>query len=677
MPEAPRRPVTDVVHGCAITDPYRWLEDGTSVETLAFTDAQNNRSRRFLDSLPRRPEFRADLLALLDIATSAAPALAGDSVFSLDRPAGSEQAMLVARPANPPADSDGWMPRTILDPIAVLGDATSAIDWYEPSIDGRLVAVGLSTGGDERSILYVVDSHTGELTSDRIPETRAASIAWDPDNSGFAYTRYPSPGEVPEGEEEYHRTVWHHRLGTDPATDKPLFTDLPDPTAWPTIVGSEDGRWLLVHLSLGWARTHVILVDRNSGERRPVVAGIDAVSQFTFDGDRLLGTTSLGAPRGRVVAAPLDDPGTDRWTTLVAESETVIEAVERVGDGFVVIGSLVAVSTLTRHDRDGRIAAQIELPELATIGATSGDGSGRLVVSLASFARPGSVRGLVGERLVPWSAPPPADPSELVVEQVHYPSTDETLVPMFLVRHRDTLPDTTTPTLLTGYGGFAIAEGPRYSPLVVAWCRAGGQVAVANIRGGSEHGEQWHQAGMLDRKQQCFDDFFAAGDWLISTGRGSAATLAVRGGSNGGLLMGAVITQRPDLARAVHCAVPLLDMVRYHRFLIGRLWIPEYGDPDDPAAFGWLHAYSPYHRVVDGTCYPAMLITAAEGDSRVDPMHARKMTARLQHATACGDERPILLGIEREAGHGQGKPRTALADEAADTMAFLWHALAG
>jgi prolyl oligopeptidase len=293
-------------------------------------------------------------------------------------------------------------------------------------------------------------------------------------------------------------------------------------------------------------------------------------------------------------------------------------------------------------------------------------------VALTSFASPPRLHRWTPEHLDPWGADDPTvDPDAYVVEQVRYPSTDGTDVGLLLLRRADTVPGPDVPTILTGYGGFNITMSPEYNAVAVAHCDAGGAFAVAGLRGGAEEGEEWHQAGMRANKQQVFDDFAAAADWLVAEGRTSRERLAIRGGSNGGLLVAATMTQRPDLCRAVHCAVPLTDMVRFPRFLIAKLWVPEYGDPEQPEDFAWLYAYSPYHRVVDGTCYPALLVTTGEGDSRVDAGHARKFAAAVQHATSCADEHPVVVRVEHQAGHGQGKPVGRQADEAADVLAFL------
>lgn len=714
-PPATRRDdLVEVLHGLAVADPYRWLEDNGE-EVAAWVDAQNRRSRALLDALPRRAAIRARLLPLLQAPISAAPRVKGERVFSLERGGDREQAVLCVRPATGDAPEP---PRVLVDPAALAGDPTAAVDWYHPSPDGALVAFGLSTGGDEQSTLHLLDVATGELLADRIPHARAASVAWLPDGSAFAYARYPDPATVPEGEEGYGRHLRWHEVGTDPGEDEVVFPAPDDRTAWPDGSLSDDGRWLLVHVAYGWSRVDVHLHDRDAGTWAVVSGGVEAVNGFAVVDDRLLGTTTLDAPWGRLVAAPLDAPGTDRWETVVPEGDAVLEGFVTTPRSLLLAATRHAEAVLTHHDRDpgtGTLgpATAVALPEAGSLaGLAASHDRDEAFFAFTSFTRPAQLFRWTPDRgAETWSdsyalgAPSASsgtaegshpsdrplgtrtplddgehgadraaaglDPDTFRVERVECPSTDGTAISMFLVRHRDTEPSPTTLTLLTGYGGFGVTMSPAFSPAAVEIASQGGVFAAACLRGGAEEGEAWHQAGTRERKQQVFDDFHAAADWLVEQGRTSHGRLAIRGGSNGGLLVGAALTQRPDLCRAVHCAVPLLDMVRYHRFLIARLWIPEYGDPDVPEELTWLHAYSPYHRVTDGTCYPAVLLTSGEGDSRVHPMHARKMAARLQAATSCGDERPILLQIEARAGHGQGKPVAMQADELADVLAFL------
>ncbi len=671
-PPTRRHDLVEVHHGIEVSDPYRWLEDDTD-ETAAWVDDQNRHTRALLDGLPGRAEIRGRLLPLLQAAVTAAPQVAGDRVFTLDRGGDREQAVLCVRPAAEPGPA-----RVLVDPSMLAEDPTAALDWYHASPDGRLVAFGLSTGGDEQSTLHLLDVDAGELLDDRIPHARAASVAWLPDGTGFAYARYPDPDTVPEEERGYGRHIRWHTVGDDPAGDPVLYAADDDPTAWPDVSISRDGRWLLVHVARGWSRVDVHLLERIGGARRVVIEGVDAINGFDVVGGRLMGHTTLDAPRGRVVVAPLDDPGVDRWETLVPESSAVIEGFAATSASLLVAATEHAVATLTRHDLEtgetqGTGGTPVALPEAGSLAGLSGaDDRDEAFVAFTSFTRPAQLFRWRPGRLEPWSdAGGDLDPDAFSVERVEYPSTDGTAISLFLIRGRDHHRSPDTMAVLTGYGGFGITMGPAYSPAIVEMCRGGGLYAVAGIRGGAEEGESWHLAGTRERKQQVFDDFIAAADWLVAEGHTSRERLAIRGGSNGGLLVGAALTQRPDLCRAVHCAVPLLDMVRYHRFLIARLWIPEYGDPDVAEDLAWLHAYSPYHRVVEGTCYPAVLLTSGEGDSRVHPAHARKMAARLQAATSCGDTHPVLLQIEARAGHGQGKPVGMQADELADVLAFL------
>jgi prolyl oligopeptidase len=700
IPPAPpirHEPLTEIIHGVPVADPFRVLEDGDSPLTRSWVAAQNERTTEVLSSLPARPGLRERLVALLGAGSSVACAVGGELVFSLERWGSHDQSVLVVRSAVEPGPG-----RTLIDPHLRTGDPTAAIDWYRPSPDGRLVAYGVSTGGDERSTLRIVDVETGEHRRDTIPNTRACSIAWMPDNSGFAYTRYPDPATLPPDDQGYWRKVYWHRLGDDWHRDELVFGDLPDKTAWTNLTLSPDGRWLLLHLSLGWSRVDVHLIDRRTRARTVMIEGIEAVSSFVVVGDDVVGLTTLDAGRGRIVTAPLVTAWHDEWRTIVPESDRVIDAFVPTAASLLVLSSLAAVSKLDRHALDGRHLEPVHLPELGSLAGLEGSlDRDEGFFSFTSFARPPTMFRWSPGGTADWSrlhgydpdhtgtdGPPDPEPDgttatieppggssarsgRYVVEQVRYPSTDGTLVPLFLIRSARTRPTADTPCVLTGYGGFSVSMSPAYSAAVVAVCDAGGIYAVANIRGGAEDGEAWHRAGMRADKQQSFDDFIAAADWLVAHGVTSRDRLAIRGGSNGGLLMGAAITQRPDLCRAAQIAVPLLDMVRYHRFLIARLWIPEYGDPDRPEDFEWLYAYSPYHRVIDGTCYPAVLLTTAEEDSRVDPNHARKMTARLQEASSCATTRPILLREEQRAGHGQGKPVSKQADELADVLGFL------
>jgi len=666
--------VVDVIHGTEVPDPYRWLEDGESDQTAAWVAAQNARTRAVLDAVPQRAHLYGRILTLLQVGTVGSPAVARDRVFTLEREGTSTSrcSSCAARSIPPPTPGcwstpTGWRPTT---PRPSTGSRPRPTAGWWPTACPRPAA--------KHGTLRLVDVDTGERLPDAVPHVRHPSVAWLPDGSAFAYSRLPDPATVPEGEEGYWESVWWHGVGDDPDADRLVLGAEHGlhKTALPMAVMSPDGRWLVLHVHLMPTRTDVILVDRGTGTRTVVVEGEEASTWCQVVDDRLYAVTTLGAPRGRVVSASLDRPQAEHWDTIVPETTAVVDTAVIAGPSVLVASTEHAVSRLHRYALDGSGGEEVALPDFGAVGALDADPAAeRAFLTFSTFTRPpGLWRWTPAGGLEPWTRfPSPVDADRFDVEQVFYPSTDGALVPMFLVRARTTTPSPGTPTVLSGYGGFAIASTPAFGPGLVAFCEAGGVYAIAGIRGGGEYGEDWHRAGMLARKQQVFDDFHAAADWLVAQGRTGRDTLAIRGGSNGGLLVGAAITQRPDLCRAAVCAVPLLDMLRYHRFLIGALWVPEYGDPDDPDDFAHLLAYSPYHRLVDGAVYPATLLVTAESDSRVDPMHARKFAARMQAATAEPDERPVLLRVESRAGHGVGKPAWKQADEAADTWAFvLW-----
>jgi len=672
VPPSRREDVVDHYHGTPVADPYRWLEDGEAAEVVEWVAAQNAVTRSILDADPARPVWHRLLVEAMERPVVQAVERRGGALFCSERPHGAEQFVLTRRSAIDPAAP----PVVLLDPGALSADAATAVDWYEPSADGSLIAVGVSEGGSEHSTLRVLSGVDGAPAGvpelDDIPDTRAASVAWEPDGRAFFYTRYP------EGD-AYHRTVFHHRLGTPWADDPVVWAEHPDPQAWPNVALSDDGRWLLVGVEVGWRRADVHLLDRESGRWHTVIAGVEAATRFRFSADAtaLVGITTLDAGRGRVVRVPLDvariADGPGAWETLVAENDAVATALGVTSQGLVMVTTRGAVDSLWRLDADGRpldtgpldtAGRPVTVDQLAT---SSAHGDWFAVVN--SFEAPPALWRVAADGL----AAPALDPDatlDLAVTETSYRSPDGTEVGLFLVHRADVTPSPGTPTILNGYGGFAISRGPAWQPRLAAWCLAGGLFAVAGLRGGAEHGDAWHEAGRRASKQNVFDDFHAAADFLVASGLTSREHLAVLGGSNGGLLVGAALTQRPDLCAAVVCAVPLLDMVRFPNFLIARLWTDEYGDPDVADEFAWLHAYSPYHHVVEGRRYPATLLLTAEGDSRVDPLHARKMAAMLQWAAADQDRRPVLLSQEGRAGHGVGKPVHKLADSVADELTF-------
>ncbi len=660
-PPARRGDDHDVYHGVTVVDPYRWLEDGDAPEVQAWVTAHNQRTREALEARPSWGRWHERLAALTAVPTLLSATVRGPHLFVDERPQGADQFVLTVRSADDPDDT----PRVLLDPVTLAVDGAVAIDWFHPSPDGSLVAYGLSEGGTEDSVLHVLHTVTGEPLPDTIAETRAASVAWHPDNSGFWYTRYPVG-------DEYHRHVRWHTLGADPADDPVVLDDFPTAESWPEVTASADGRFLLVEVMVGWGRIDARLLDVESGEWRDVVTGVEAQSSFVFLGDQLVGVTTRDAPNGRIVVASLGAP--DEWRTIVAERDVVLGALVSRGDGVLVVSSVDGVDTIEAWALDGTGGSILGDLGLVAVQSLDADpASATAFAILATFDAPPAVHRLGADGLQRWYPPPPPGDlvPDLVVEHLAYPSLDGTSIGLFVMRRADVARSPSAPLILTGYGGFAIAETPAWMTYLVAWCAAGGVAAIAGLRGGVEHGEAWHHAGRRSNKQHVFDDFHAAADWLVAEGWTSRERLAIVGRSNGGLLVGAALTQRPDLARAVWCGVPLLDMIRFPQFRIARLWTDEYGDPDVAEEFGWLHAYSPYHHVDDGTDYPAVLLTTAEGDSRVDPLHARKMAALLAAASASQDNCPVLLHQEGRAGHGVGKPASRRVIEYADALTFI------
>jgi prolyl oligopeptidase len=673
LPRTRADQVSETMHGVEVADPYRWLEDGASEEVRAWTEAQNAYTRGVLGRVPGRDVIGRELEKVLRTGTVMPPEPRGRRYFYTRRDGQQNQPVLYVR------ESAGGHDRTLIDPNALSAEGTIALDWWYASNDGKLVAYGLSSSGNEISTMHVLDVDAGKDLPDLITRTRAASVAWLPDASGFYYTRYPAPGAVSPEEETYHRRVFLHRLGSDPEQDAEVFRPK-DMTAWPVVQLSRDGRWLVVSVYLGFDRNDLYVRDllRPGAEFVPVVEGRAA----TFDafvartGEMFVRTTE-GAPRGRVFVTRAESPARNNWRELIPQTSATLNSLTVVGARIFAEYLDKASSQLAVFTRGGRRLRPIRLPVLGTTSGVSGEeDGGDAFFQFVSFAVPPTVYryDFVTGRATEWAkvAAPNVNPrGVVVVRQVWYPSKDGTRVSMFLVHRRGLRLDGNNPTLLYGYGGFNVSETPAFNPRGLSlWLERGGVYAVANLRGGGEYGEEWHKAGMLGRKQNVFDDFIAAAEYLIKTGVTSRQRLAIHGGSNGGLLVAAAEAQRPELFRAVVCEVPLTDMLRYQKFLLARLWIPEYGSAEDPAQFRYLRAYSPYHNVHDGVKYPATLVTTAESDSRVDPLHSRKFAARLQAANASGN--PVLLRIETKAGHGAGKPVTKQIEEATDMWAFLF-----
>lgn len=669
-PSTRRELVIDELHGQRIEDPYRWLEDGDSPETIAWVEAQNAYGRRELDAIAGRDRIGERLSELLSIGDISAPVVRGVRYFYRRRDGAQNQPTLYWREGHDGAD------RVLLDPNQLNSEGTTALDWWYPSKDGALLAYGLSESGDERSTLKIREVESGRDLQETIAETRAASLAWLPDNSGFYYTRYPAAGEVPEGEEVYHRRVFFHRLGDAAAADLLIFGADRDAQDWPSVQISDDGRYLLVTVNRGWDRSDVYLRDERAGPGPfiPIMEGEHALASGEVVDGLLYLHTNLDSPRYRMVAIEPSRPGREFWREIVPERPAaVLEGGSIIAGQLLLLYLVDACSRLEVHDLDGAPLREIPLPAIGSIeGLTGESDGGEAFFRFASYNVPPTVYRYVPETSAvdEWArVEAPVQTDDYEVRREVFASRDETMVSMFVVARKGLILDGNNPTVLNGYGGFNIGLTPTFMRSLFLWLERGGVYAVAHLRGGSEYGEEWHQAGMLGKKQNVFDDFIAAAEHLVAAGYTRPSRLAITGGSNGGLLVGAALTQRPDLFRAAVCAVPLLDMLRYHQFQIARLWIAEYGSAEDSEQFQWLWAYSPYQHVGDGVRYPAVLLLTADSDSRVDPLHARKMTARLQAATGSG--LPILLRVEFQAGHGAGRPLVKTLAEQTDQWSFL------
>ena len=673
-PKAETRAVTENLHGTKIVDPYRWLEDATSADTQKWDAEEMAYTRSVLDPLAGRDAIHKRLSELLGIGSIGVPRIAGRYYFYTRRDGMQNQPVLYVREGLAGKD------RVLVDVNQLAADGTIALDWFYPAEHGKYVAYGTSASGSEMSTLHVIDTKTGTLLPDTIERTRAASIAWSLDNSGFYYTRYPNKGDVPEGQERYNRHVFYHLLGTDATTDPPIFGEGRDPEDWPSVSLDNDGSLLLITVSQGWTKTELFLVDLRKGTPPTrITTGKNFLYSGTLYNGRVYIVTNEDAPRFRVFMAEVGNYDRDDWQEIIPQAGGVLKDAELWGGKIFAQYEQNATSQLKIFDLGGVLLSSLALPVIGGVFASQGKWDrDEVFYGFESFTIPPSIYryDLKSGKTTLWAKvdAPAIDPAAYEVQQEWYHSKDGTRVPIFVVAKKGLKKDGQNPTLLTGYGGFDISLTPEFDRDIYLWLEHGGVYAVANLRGGSEFGEDWHRAGMLDKKQNVFDDMIAAAGYLISEKYTDKDHLGIWGGSNGGLLMGAMITQRPDLFRAVICDVPLLDMLHYQNFKIARLWVPEYGTAEDPAQFKWLYAYSPYHHVKAGVEYPAVLFMTADSDSRVDPMHAKKMTALMQAEAANGGSRtrPILLRIETKAGHGAGTPVAKRIEEYTDVYSFLF-----
>ncbi|RVX43629.1 prolyl oligopeptidase [Nonomuraea polychroma] len=673
-PTAHREDIVDILHGTPVPDPYRWLEDPDSPETKGWLLAQAE-----LFAQKRGPQrFKSRIAELLRSGSVGTPAWRGGRYFFSRRTPDQEHAVYYV------VEPDGTE-RALVDPMAIDPSGLTTLDAVQPDKEGRLLAYQISVGGDEESALYVMDVATGARIEGPIDRCRYSPIAWLPGGEAFYYVRRLPSTEVPENETQFHRRVYLHRVGTSTEDDVMIFGEGLKMTNYYGVSVSRDGRWLQVSAHEGTApRNDLWVADLTASpidrpELTVVQEGVDAQTGLVFGRDgRLYVHTDREASRARVCVTDPATPGYDTWRELIPEDpEAVLSDFAILDDlerPIMLVGwTRHAISEITVHDLEtGERVGEVPTPGLGTIGgiAERPEGGHEAWFGYTDNTTPPTIQrydARTGETTL-WAASPGAvEVPEVRTRQVVYQSKDGTDVRMLIISPLEESSGP-RPTILYGYGGFGLSMTPGYSASVLAWVEAGGVYAIANLRGGGEEGEDWHRAGMLAHKQNVFDDFHAAAEYLIETGVTTSAQLGISGGSNGGLLVGAALTQRPELYAAVVCSAPLLDMIRYEQFGLGATWNVEYGSAEDPEQFGWLRSYSPYHHVQEAVPYPATLFTVFQSDTRVHPLHAWKMCAALQHASTA--DRPVLLRNEAEVGHG-ARAVSRTVDLSADTLTFL------
>lgn len=678
-PIARRTNFSEQLHGAKVDDPYRWMEDVDSPETREWIRKENEYTQAYLDKLPGRAKIRKRLEELSSYtrtanrisggATYAGVAKSGGRLFFLRQEGLQNQPVLFVKEGNGPE-------RELLNPNTMSKEGTAALSSWTPSPDGKHLAYGIAKAGSDWQEWFVRDVATGKDTADKIDWVKFSDPVWQPDGSGFYYSRYPQPaGGAMLTAANFDNKLYFHRMGTQQSADR-LIYERTDQREW-SFSGSptEDGKYLLINVNHGTRVENLIAFqDLKTGKTEYVVK--DFVASFDILGSR--GTTvyfrtSHKAPKGRIITIDLMKPDQANWKGIVAESKDTLEQVVWTADRLVCQFLQDAKSAVRMYSLDGKPLGDVKLPGVGSATWYLGEQHEKdQFYSYASYTSPATLYRYDinnGESHQLFEAKLAFDPSAFETTQVFYNSKDGTRIPMFITAKKGIAKNGQSPVLLYGYGGFNIAIRPGFSVMYMAWLEQGGMFAVANIRGGSEYGDAWHESGMLNKKQNVFDDFIAAGEWLIANKYTSKSKLAILGGSNGGLLVGACLNQRPDLFGAAIPMVGVMDMLRFHKFTIGRAWTSDYGSPDNAKDFEVLKKYSPIHNLRKGTQYPPTLIITGDHDDRVVPAHSFKYAAGLQYAQE--GKAPILIRIETSAGHGAGKPTSKQLDESTDILSFL------
>jgi prolyl oligopeptidase len=663
--------VVENFHGTSVADPYRWLEDATSTETLEWGRLiQEEYEAYFSDAKKSQQEDKERLTELWNFPKYFVPKKVQNQLFYQKNDGLQNQAVLFVKNIDSETES------VVIDPNLLSDDGTIALTNYSISRNGEYIAYATSQSGSDWQIIRVKKVNSGEDLSDYIQWVKFTAIAWAPDHSGFYYNRFPEPGTVGADEEGCYSKVYFHSLGTSQDEDVLVHEQPEDKELMFTPFVSTDGQYVGLHVSFGTAaenRIYVKPIDSNEPFIRLLDQQDAEYSYITNIGTRFYFKTTLYAPKSRIISIDLANPDAEYWQEVVPEQADVMDAVYYFNGQLVVSLLQDAHHQIHFYHINGEKLQELELPMIGSLtGVTGSSADSVFYFGLTSFLYPTMVYQYdfnTGQVTVFAQSELPFEVEQYETSQVFYPSKDGTKVPMFLTHKKGLLLNGENPVILYAYGGFNISLTPSFNPAILRWLEKGGVYAVANLRGGSEYGEEWHRAGMLENKQNVFDDFIAAGEWLIAEKYTKSERLSIMGGSNGGLLVAACMVQRPDLFGAVICRVPVIDMLRYHKFTIGRFWIPEYGTAENPEHFPFLYAYSPLHNIKEGQTYPAVLIATAESDDRVVPAHAKKFAATLLEKAST--DTTIVLRLEAKAGHGLGKPTSKLIDEWVDFYSFL------
>ena len=670
FPKTKIKNIKENIHGTIVPDFYRWLENSNSQEVKKWSKEQNQYTQSVLNKIPIRNTLKKELKKYLAIDSMGVPVPKKERYFF------TEQKGLQNQPTFYIQEKVDGKKRELVDVNKLSRNGNVALDWWYPSTDGVFVAYGISNNGDEKSTLFIKNAVTGKTLSDKIPHTEFCDIAWLPDNAGFYYTRKPAYDDVSKGEEGYHQRIYFHKIGANYKDDPIIFGEGRAKEDSFGVDLSTDGRFLFVAVHQGWSKNEIYLLDRQKNKWITVIKGIKATFRAVVHRGNIYILTNYKSPNFRICVIPIDRAGEGlaTWRTIIEEGEYPIKDFKFISDKIFILTTKNVASKLDVFRLNGKFLREIKIPPFSVIDYLTAESEGdELFFDLQSFFIPRIIYriNVLNLSVSVWNKVDSIiNVDNYNVRQILYESKDETKVPMFVVCRNEVICNGKNPTLLTGYGGFSVSFEPYFMPGIIPFLDRGGVYVVANIRGGNEFGEAWHKSGMLFKKQNSFDDFIAAAEYLIENKYTNSRKLAIEGASNGGLLIASVLSQRPDLFHAAVAEAPLFDMIRYEKSLIGKLWVSEYGSIENKKQFKYLYNYSPYHNLRGGVAYPAILIIAGKQDARVDPFHSRKMCASFQRATV--SILPVLLRMESQSGHGAGKALSKIIDEYMDIWSFVF-----